>query len=125
MTQHHKVFQVDHHEDIAVITLQPANSGYRYADVHKESNVVLHLFDQPAHNHVVVDLSQVDIMSSSMIGVFVRLFRKISNAGGCAAFCSASENMTRIVQDMNLTQIWSIFPTREAAIEAIQNKITN
>ena len=121
MTQHNKVFRIEHDDDIVIITPQSPESGYRYADVHKESNVVLHLFDTPENKHVLVDLSAVGIMNSTMIGVFVRTFRKVNSNGGNAAFCSASEAMAQVIDNMNLHQIWSLQDTRESGIASIRS----
>jgi len=120
MTEFNKVFHIEHDGDIVIVTPQSADSGYRYSDVHKESNIVLRLFDSPENKHVLVDLSAVEIMNSTMIGVFVRTFRKVNSNEGTAAFCNASESMAQVIDNMNLHQIWSLHDTRESGISAIR-----
>jgi anti-anti-sigma factor len=74
----------------------------------------------PERPRVVVDLSQTTFFGSSFIEVLFRAWNRIhTKPGGQFAICGLSPYCTEILQITNLDQLWKLYPTREAAVQAL------
>ncbi len=118
--QHNKVFRLERDEDVLIVIPQGDAIGFRYNDVHQESNATLKLLDSPALQHVVIDFGCEEVLGSIIISVVIKVCRKIGQKGGRAAFCNALPDMQEVLQTMNLTRLWSYYPTRAEAIAAVR-----
>jgi anti-anti-sigma regulatory factor len=92
--------------------------GFRYNQIHTETNGLTELLDKHNVENLIIDFGAVEIVGSIIISSIVRLARKITGRHGKAAFCNASSTMQDVVQTMNLTRLWPYYDSREAAIAA-------
>lgn len=115
----HKIFVVEQHDQAIVVTPQGDATGFRYNDVHNETNALLDFIQRGRSIHVVVDFSQVEIIGSIMISSLMKIARKVGERGGQACFCHASDPMREVIRSMNLTKLWPYFDTRETAIASL------
>lgn len=115
-----KVFRLERDGNVLIVIPQGDAGGFRYNDVHQESNATLQVLDDPSLLHVVVDFASEQMLGSIMISVVIKVCRKAGAKGGSAAFCSASGNMLEVLQTMNLTKLWAHYPTRAEAITAVR-----
>lgn len=115
-----KVFRLERDGNVLIVIPQGDANGFRYHDVHQESNTTLQALDDPSLQHVVVDFKAEIILGSIMISVVIKMCRKATGKGGKAVFCSASENMLDVLTTMNLTKLWPHYPTRSEAIAAVR-----
>lgn len=118
--QHNKVFRLERDGDVLIVIPQGDAIGFRYNDVHQESNATLKLLDSPALQHVVIDFGCEEVLGSIIISVVIKVCRKIGQKGGRAAFCNALPDMQEVLQTMNLTRLWNYYPTRAEAIAAVR-----
>ena len=118
--QHNKVFRLERDEDVLIVIPQGDAIGFRYHDVHQESNATLQLLDSPTLQHVVIDFGCEEVLGSIIISVVIKVCRKIGQKGGRAAFCNALPDMQEVLQTMNLTKLWNYYPTRAEAITAVR-----
>ncbi len=118
--QHNKVFWLECDGDVLIVVPQGDANGFRYHDVHQESNVTLQVLDDPALKHVVIDFGCEQMLGSIIISVIIKVCRKVGLKGGKAAFCNASPDMQEVLQTMNLTKMWNYHPTRAEAIAAVR-----
>lgn len=116
----HKVFRLERDGDVLIVVPQGDASGFRYNDVHQESNVTLQVLDDPTLKHVVVDFTSERILGSIIISVVIKTCRKAGTKGGKAAFCNASPEMLEVLQTMNLTKLWTHYSSRADAIAAVR-----
>lgn len=115
---HNKVFKVEqHHEAIVVMPME--GTGFRYQDVHRESNQILQLLATTDRPRLVVDLKLLNYSGSELIGALIRLARYATDHGGGTVFCNASEKMQKVLQNMSLAKLWPYHATREEAINAL------
>jgi anti-anti-sigma regulatory factor len=70
--------------------------------------------------HVVVDFTAEQMLGSIIISVVIKVCRKAGSKGGKAAFCNASSDMLEVLQTMNLTKLWTHYPSRAEAIAAVR-----
>ena len=115
-----KVFRLERDGNVLIVIPQGDASGFRYRDVHQESNTTLEVLDDPSLAHVVVDFTSEQMLGSIIISVVIKVCRKAGGKGGKAAFCNASPDMLEVLQTMNLTRLWTHYPSRGEAIVAVR-----
>lgn len=69
---------------------------------------------------VVVDLSNTQFFASSFIESVFRLWRRLeSREGGRFALAGLTPYCVEVLQAAKLDHLWKMYPTREAAVEAL------
>lgn len=120
MAQTNNVFATELVDGTLVVSPQGDSTGFRYNDIHSETNAVITAIDRQNAQNLVINFKNVEIVGSIMISAIIKLARKITSKKGQAAFCSASETMEEVMQSMNLTRLWPCFETQEEAIESFK-----
>lgn len=115
----HKVFRLERDDNVLIVIPQGDAIGFRYNDVHQESNSTLQILDDATLKHVVVDLGCEQVLGSIIISVLIKICRKAGLKGGKAAFCNATPDMQDVLQTMNLVKLWKYHPTRAQAVVAV------
>jgi anti-anti-sigma factor len=67
----------------------------------------------------VLDLSAVDYMGSSVLGLMINVRQHIKTAGGKLALCGLSPRLTQIFHTCCLEKLFTITKTREEALRAL------
>jgi anti-anti-sigma factor len=118
MVKHLKLFQVEQVSETVVVAPQGQGSGFRYQDLHVESNVIRnHLLKTPKCN-LIIDLGKMDYCGSEFIGSLVSMLRETRNRGGMALFCSANPHILKVLENMSLFKLWPYHATRDEALQA-------
>ena len=115
-----KVFRLERDGNVLIVIPQGDANGFRYHDVHQESNALLQILDDPSLLHVVIDFTSEQMLGSIIISVIIKVCRKAGGKGGKAAFCNASPDMLEVLQTMNLTRLWTHYPSRAEAIAVVR-----
>jgi len=115
-----KVFLLERDDNVLIVIPQGDAIGFRYNDVHQESNSTLQILDDTTLKHVVVDLGCEQVLGSIIISVLIKICRKAGLKGGKAAFCNATPDMQDVLQTMNLVKLWKYHPTRAEAVVAVR-----
>ena len=118
MLTHLKIFLVDQIGEVVVITPGGDGNGFRYNDLHSETNAIRGHMMKPGSKHLVVDLSKMDYFGSEFIGALVSMLREVKNRGHKASFCSANPQMMSVLQNMSLFKLWPHHATRDEAVAA-------
>jgi anti-anti-sigma regulatory factor len=118
--QHNKVFRLERDGDVLIVVPQGDAIGFRYNDVHQESNMTLQILDDATLQHVVIDFGCEQVLGSIIISVIIKICRKAGLKGGRAAFCNATPDMQEVLQTMNLVKLWKYHATRADAIAAVR-----
>ena len=116
----HKVFRLIRDDNVLIVVPQGDAIGFRYNDVHQESNATLQILDDATLQHVVIDYGCEQVLGSIIISVIIKVCRKVGLKGGRAVFCNASPDMQEVLQTMNLVKLWKYHPTRAEAIAAVR-----
>jgi len=119
MIKRFEVFRVEQEGNVMFVIPQGSEHSFRYQTVHLEYNAIYRLLDAPDVKHLVVDFGSVDYLGSVMIGVIIRLSRKVSDAGGKVVLCACSPQMQEVLESQNLHKLWPLYPTREEALQAL------
>lgn len=118
--KHNKVFRLERDGNVLIVIPQGDAIGFRYNDIHQESNATLLALDDATLQHVVVDFGCEQVLGSIIISVVIKVCRKAGLKGGKAVFCNATPDMQEVLQTMNLMKLWSYHPTRAEAITAVR-----
>lgn len=121
MVKHHRILRVEQDDDILVLVPVARDAGFRYADLQGELNAARRAFDLSDAQRVVADLGELDYIGSEMIGAVVMLLRQVTDRGGRAAMCGASERLQEALAQMNLARVWPYYPTRAEALAALRS----
>jgi pSer/pThr/pTyr-binding forkhead associated (FHA) protein len=119
-TRHNKVFATERVGDTLVVIPLGDAHDFHYGDVHTESNKVRRLLEGGKFKNLVVDLGSAPIFTAVTINVAVVLSRIISNRGGRAVLCEATEKTRGVLENMKLAEMWRHFPTRAEAIGSLE-----
>jgi anti-anti-sigma factor len=73
---------------------------------------------------LVVDLEQTPYFGSTMLGVLIKLWRQMTVARGRLALCNVSPAEREVLEVTHFDSVWSIFPTRAAALADLRSTET-
>jgi pSer/pThr/pTyr-binding forkhead associated (FHA) protein/anti-anti-sigma regulatory factor len=118
-TRHNKVFSTERSGNTLVVIPLGDTSEFHYGDVHTESNKVRRLLESGAFRNLVVDLGSAPVFSAVTVNVVVVLSRIVSNRGGRAVLCTASEKTRDVLQTMKLLELWPLFTNRDEALQTL------
>jgi len=113
-----KVFKVEQEGSTIVVTPMEG-AGFRYHDVHKESNQILQLLAAADHPRLVIDLGLLNYSGSELIGALIRVARYATDHGEGASFCNASVKMRKVLKNMSLSKLWPYHETLDQAMAAV------
>ena len=70
-------------------------------------------------SRIVVDLSDTTFLDSTALGVLIGAVKRLRSRDGALAIVNVDENISKTFEITGLDQIFTILPTREAAVEAV------
>lgn len=111
-----RVFGVEKYGKTLVVTPQGDATGFRYTEIHQDTNSVCDLIGREGIGNLIIDLGQVKILGSIIISSIIKIARKINERQGNACFCQASSSMREVIQSMSLTRLWPYLDTLDEAI---------
>ena len=121
MSQINTVFSTELVGRTLVVMPQGDSTGFRYQDIHNDTNAVITAIDRQNAQNLVINFENVEIVGSIIISAIIKLARKITSKKGQAAFCGASETMQEVIHSMNLTRLWPSFDSQEDAIRSFES----
>lgn len=68
------------------------------------------------HNHIVVDLTEVDFLDSTGLGVLVGGVRRTRSAGGDLRICCTNPRILKVFEITGLDEAFTVAPTVEDTI---------
>lgn len=68
---------------------------------------------------VVLDLSEVRMVASAGLGLFVTLNKICKDKGGKFAICNLDDTLTQVFEMTKLHRVMTIAPSTEAAVKAV------
>ena len=106
--------KIEREAGIAVISLSGWLVAGRETD---EFTIAANELLESGNRCLVVDLSDVDFLTSLWLGALIGLFVSYKNRGGCLKFCSLRPTIRRMFELLRVTPwVFPIYPDRAAAI---------
>ncbi len=79
----------------------------------------LPLIEENSPVKLVVDFSQVRFLTSSVLGLLIRLSKKIYQSEGVLRLCGIQPKIYEIFKITRLDKVFDIYPTRQEALEGL------
>jgi anti-anti-sigma factor len=116
------LFSVEQVGETLIVVPTIRGNMFRYAQLQTEANALRRKLDQTSIGGLILDLHALDYLGAEVIGAVVALARKVEDVGGRAVLCRAAPQLSEALTRMGLHRLWTVFPTREEALEAIQSR---
>jgi len=78
---------------------------------------LLGLIVEMAEPRLVVDFTEVQALSSRMLGTMINVQNEIKALGGKMALCHTNDRIAKIIGVTKLTEIFEVFANREEAVQ--------
>ncbi len=88
-------------------------------EISVETQDLLDFLNRSASANLVIDLAHGDYLGTSMLGAFVKLWKRVSQRGGRLALCNVSESVIQVLRVTKLQAVWPIYSSREQALAAV------
>lgn len=89
-------------------------------DIQDLEETLIPLIEQNPSIQLVIDFNKVRFLSSSVLGLLIRLSKKIYETGGRLRLCAISEKILEIFKITRLDKIFDISPTRKEAVQKLK-----
>jgi pSer/pThr/pTyr-binding forkhead associated (FHA) protein/anti-anti-sigma regulatory factor len=113
------LFAIEYHGETLVVIPTIRSGMFRYAKLQIELNALRHKLLQSEVSRLLLDLSGLDYPGSEVMCAVVALARQTESRGGRIALCSATTQAESALTRMGLSRIWTLYPTRDAALAAL------
>ena len=107
-----------HYEKGAFVIEFYASSILNQSEVESIGNELFLIAAKSACSRIVVDLENVDFLSSAMIGVFIRFKMKLRKNDSDLKLCNASSELMEMLKATKLDTVFDIYDSRRSAIES-------
>ncbi|MHC4265100.1 MAG: STAS domain-containing protein [Planctomycetota bacterium] len=88
-------------------------------DIKALQDSILSVVEQAGPINLILDFSNVQFLSSSVLGLLIRISKRVYEAEGQLALCSIIPKIYEIFKITRLTNIFDIYNSIEAATEAL------
>ena len=105
--------------DTVVLTPSKDLRELAFEQIEEDANQALQLLDGTHAKNVVLDFCHTDYYGSTALSFFVKLWKRVRNAGGKMAFCNLSVHEREILGITSLDTLWSICDSREEALKLV------
>lgn len=106
---------VEYMSDAAVVTLTDEKI-LEETDIQALENSLVPLIEQTAGIKMVLDFTNVQFLSSAVLGMLIRVSKKVYESNGQLKLCNINEKIFQIFTITRLERIFDIFKTRESAL---------
>jgi len=83
-------------------------------------NSIIPLVERKQGINLVLDFSNVEFLSSSALGLLIRVSKKTHESNGHLRLCAISASIMEIFKITRLDKIFKIFPDRYQALESLE-----
>jgi anti-sigma B factor antagonist len=104
--------QTQEHKRVVVVSV----AGRIDSATAGEFEDTLNEFTQQGKNNIVLDLSDVDFISSAGLRVLVTARKAVKSSGGEIVFAESSEQVLETLEIAGLDVLFEQYPDREAAV---------
>ena len=106
-----------HMRDVTVVNLNDC-SILDAQQVEELGEELSHLVDDRACRKIVIDFTKVKFLSSSALGVLIRLQKKSKEIKGSVALCGLRKELMQIFKITSLDKLFTFYDTEEQALTA-------
>jgi anti-sigma B factor antagonist len=74
---------------------------------------------ESGRTRIVIDLTETTFLDSTALGVLIGAVKRLRSRDGALAIVNVDENISKTFEITGLDQIFTILPSREAAVDAV------
>ena len=113
-------FTVNCQGNTAIVSASGNFGEFAVEKLHTAITDGLNRFDQvPDVKNVVIDLEHTEYFGSSALGLFIRLWHRVSSRGGKMALCNLTDFEEEILRVTELDNFWTVCDSRDEALKAV------
>ena len=90
-------------------------------DINQLRKSLMSVVNQQKKMNLVLDFSNVKFLSSAVLGLLIRISKKVYENDGQLRLCNISSNILEVFKITRLTKIFDIYPDIAAATEDIDS----
>lgn len=105
-------------DGMTIIRLRPISDG-RIELYEILNGEIVGVLQASPHRRVVINLEQVQELSSQMLGILAALYRRVSSPGGVVAVCGLGAEAERIIKLTRMDTLLKVFPDESTARKAL------
>ena len=87
-------------------------------DIKAVESSIMSVIDQSGAINLVLDFSNVHFLSSAVLGLLIKISKRIYEADGRIMLCSINPNIHKIFEITRLTKVFQIFPDVKSALQS-------
>ena len=107
--------------DVTVATLTEPRI-LEQSDIDSLADSIMPLIEHSDEIHMLIDFGKVEFCSSAVLGLLIRISKKIYQKDGNFGLCSISPSILEIFRITRLDTIFDIYATQSRAIAGIDRK---
>lgn len=113
-------FQIEMHDGVCVVIPATDMESLEWELVEPAADLVLGPVLNNDSPRIIFDLSRIGFFGSVFLSLLLRCWRHVDAQGGTMLICGAGEHAQELLRLTALDTLWSIYTTRDEALEAIQ-----
>lgn len=118
MVQTNPKIAVENVENVAIVTLL-GEKILEALDVQALGDSIMPLVERKDGINLMLDFSNVQFLSSSVLGLLIRISKKVYETGGQLRLCSIRDSIMEIFRITRLDKVFEIYPDREQALDSL------
>jgi len=115
---HHPLLQVEQVGDVTVVRFT-RRTILEATAIEAVGQRLFELVQNEGRRRVVLNFTQVESLTSAMLGKFMTLFREVQAAGGRLAFCNVDPFLLQIFKICHVTDLIPIYGTESEALQKV------
>lgn len=89
-------------------------------DIQSMQDSIMPLIEQTPAINMVIDFAKVEFLSSSVLGLLIRVSKKIYETGGELRLCSINLKIEEIFKITRLDKVFQISPDKDSALWSLK-----
>jgi anti-anti-sigma factor len=114
------IFEIEQKDDTMIVVPNMDLRELAYKQIEEGARKVLDLLNGTDIKNVVLDFHKTDYYGSTALGLFVRVWKRVSRRNGRMVFCNVSEHEKEVLQITHLDQLWPVCSSRSEALAAVK-----
>jgi anti-anti-sigma factor len=115
------IFEIELEGETLIVTPVTDLSELNYPQIEAGMNELLQGLADMQGKHVVLDFHRTDYYGTTALSCFLKIWKRVVSSNGKMVFCNVSEHEQEILKITKLDHLWPIYPSRQAALQAIQS----
>lgn len=115
------IFEIEQEDDTIIVVPTMNLQELDYQRIEEGARKILDLLNGTDTKAVVLDFHKTDYYGSTVLGFFLKLWKRVKSRNGRMAFCNVSDHEKEILRITGLDQLWPICSSRSKALEAAKD----